>query len=291
MSNRFLWALCAFLIWIVAAPALAAEIRVEAPAETATGRPFYVRVQAEGLKSLEASWLGRLVAPEVSGDAAVFLLGSGLATDPGKHALDIAVKTDGGVQTVTRIVDVKQIKYPEQHLEVAREMVHLTQEQLDRHYKEKARVKAVMDKTSPERFWRCPFERPVAGGVTSAFGLRRIFNGEPRKPHSGVDLRAAEGAPVKAFAPGVVALAEEHYFAGNAVYIDHGQGVVSMYCHLSKIKAQEGRFVSKGEVIGLAGSTGRVTGPHLHFGVAVLGQMVDPLSLFEIACPSLAEGR
>jgi murein DD-endopeptidase MepM/ murein hydrolase activator NlpD len=170
-------------------------------------------------------------------------------------------------------------------------MVHLNQQQLDRHYKEKARVKAVMEKASPERFWQCPFERPVAGGVTSAFGLRRFFNGEPRKPHSGVDLRAAEGAPVKAFAPGIVALAEEHYFAGNAVYIDHGQGVVSMYCHLSKIKAQEGRFVSKGEVIGLAGSTGRVTGPHLHFGVAVLGQMVDPLSLFETACPALAEGK
>jgi len=276
------------LAWACAVQA--AELRIDAPAETAVGKPFYVRVEAPGLKSLEASWLGRTIVPEVSGETAVFLLGAGLAADPGGHALDIAAKTDAGVQTASRTINVAMVKYPEQHLNVERKMVHLSQEQLDRHYREKARVKAVMDAASTERYWRCPFKRPVQGGMTSAFGLRRFFNGEPRKPHSGVDLRAAEGAPIEAFASGIVALAEEHYFAGNAVYIDHGQGVVSMYCHLSKINVQEGRFVSKGDVIGLAGSTGRVTGPHLHFGVSILGQMVDPLALLDTGCPMLAEG-
>jgi murein DD-endopeptidase MepM/ murein hydrolase activator NlpD len=289
MAERLVLVFCSFLV-LVSSAVSAAQIRVNAPAEARLGRPFFVTVRAPGgLESLEVSWLGRTVSPEVRGDRAVVLLGVGLATEPGGHSLGVAAKTGDGPAAVTRKVVVKTRAYPEQHLKVARKMVHLSKEQLDRHYREKARVREVLDSASAERYWECPFERPVPGAMTSAYGLRRFFNGEPRKPHSGVDLRAAEGAPVKAFASGVTALAGEHYFSGNVVYLDHGQGFVSMYCHLSEIRVEEGRFVSKGEVLGLAGSTGRVTGPHLHFGVGVLGEMIDPLALLDTGCPKPLE--
>lgn len=276
---------------LVYIPAAFAEgIRIDVPERVDTGGAFVVRVRTQGLEGLKVEWLGRSVAPMVENGAAEVLLGVGLDVDPGEYEIKVAADTPEGGEAVTRTVAVAAKSYPEQHLEVEREMVHLTQEQLDRHYREKERVRAVLDSTLPERYWSCPFERPVGGDQTSAYGLRRFFNGEARRPHSGVDLRAAEGAPVRAFAAGRVVLAEEHYFSGNVVYIDHGQGLVSMYCHLSKIEAQVGRFVSKGEVIGLAGSTGRVTGPHLHFGVGILGQMVDPLALFGAICPEPSEG-
>ncbi|NHZ47213.1 M23 family metallopeptidase, partial [Nitratidesulfovibrio liaohensis] len=114
-------------------------------------------------------------------------------------------------------------------------------------------------------------------------GLRRVFNGEPRAPHRGLDLRGEAGEPVTACAAGRVVLAENHYFAGNSVYIDHGMGVVSMYFHLSALDVAPGQMVAQGQVIGKVGSTGRVTGPHLHFGMAVLGDMVDPQVLLDIA--------
>ncbi|MBG3878486.1 M23 family metallopeptidase, partial [Desulfovibrio oxamicus] len=123
----------------------------------------------------------------------------------------------------------------------------------------------------------------VPGGVSSLFGLRRVFNGEPRAPHRGLDLRGEAGELVKACAAGRVALAENHYFAGNSVYIDHGMGVVSMYFHLSAMDVTPGQMVAQGQLIGRVGSTGRVTGPHLHFGMAVLGDMVDPQVLLDDA--------
>jgi murein DD-endopeptidase MepM/ murein hydrolase activator NlpD len=278
----FLFAACA--------GSVQAELRVDAPAAAPLGLPFYVNVSEPELEKVRVDWLGRTISPKVAGGGIAVLLGVGLATEAGAHELKVTARAGGETFEVTRKITVKSRKYPEQHLNVARKMVHLSREQLDRHYKEKGRTGAVLQSSHPERFWECPFERPVPGAVTSAFGLRRFFNGEPRKPHSGVDLRAAEGAPIKSMAAGIVALAEEHYFSGNVVYLDHGQGVVSMYCHLSEIKVEEGRFVSKGDVIGLAGSTGRVTGPHLHFGVGILGQMVDPLELLNAGCPKLSEG-
>ena len=288
MANKCL-IIIVFLFFTCAGSALAG-VQVDAPESTSLGLPFYVNISASELASVRVSWLGKTISPKVVRGGVAVLLGVGLSTEAGAHQLKITAQSGGETHEVSRTITVKSRQYPEQHLEVARKMVHLSQEQLDRHYKEKGRTRTVLASSYPERFWECPFERPVPGDVTSAFGLRRFFNGEPRKPHSGVDLRAAEGAPVKAMAAGVVALADEHYFSGNVVYLDHGQGVVSMYCHLSEIKVEEGRFVSRGEVIGLAGSTGRVTGPHLHFGVGVLGQMIDPLELLNAGCPKVWEG-
>jgi len=124
-------------------------------------------------------------------------------------------------------------------------------------------------------------QRPVPGEISSAFGLRRVFNGQPRSQHKGLDLRGSAGTSVLAAADGTVALVEELYFSGNVVYVDHGLGLFSMYAHLSAFDVRPGQRVSRGQVLGRVGSTGRSTGPHLHLGCYVLGTAVDPVPLME----------
>ncbi len=117
---------------------------------------------------------------------------------------------------------------------------------------------------------------PVTGRFSSPFGLRRFFNQQPRKPHSGLDIVAEEGSPVKAAADGIVINTGNYFFNGNTVFIDHGQGLITMYCHLSRVDVKEGDKLNRGDLIGGVGSTGRVTGAHLHWGVLLNGTMVNP---------------
>jgi murein DD-endopeptidase MepM/ murein hydrolase activator NlpD len=128
-----------------------------------------------------------------------------------------------------------------------------------------------------------PFVRPVPGEPTSRFGTRRLFNGEPRSPHPGIDLRAAAGATVAAAGGGRVVLADELYYSGNLVILDHGGGLFTLYAHLSRIDVREGQSVRRGERLGLAGATGRVTGPHLHWGAKVGDREFDPTALLDPA--------
>jgi murein DD-endopeptidase MepM/ murein hydrolase activator NlpD len=132
-----------------------------------------------------------------------------------------------------------------------------------------------------------PLERPPAAG---RFGAKRILNGQPRSPHAGADFAASQGTPVLAAADGAVALAEEHFFSGNAIFLDHGDGLVTMYFHLHEIFVKQGQTVTRGAVIGTVGATGRVTGPHLHFAVRWRGARVDPALLLasprELPSPS-----
>jgi murein DD-endopeptidase MepM/ murein hydrolase activator NlpD len=119
--------------------------------------------------------------------------------------------------------------------------------------------------------------------VISAFGVRSVYNGQPRAPHRGIDFRGATGTPVQAPARGVVVLAEDLYFSGSTVILDHGLGVFSMLCHLSRIDVRQGALVVRGDVLGAIGSTGRVTGPHLHWTLRIGAASVDPLSVLDVA--------
>lgn len=277
------------LLLLLPAAARAAGFTVQCPGSVERGSAFFVRVESDTeLRNLTVRWLDKEFSPQAyqtaRGYAAGMLLGVGLDAPAGHGVLHVFADTAAGRTAQHHKVAVKERAFAEQRLEVDKEYVELSAKDLARHQREKADVVRVLDSADPGLFLECPLVRPVPGAVGSEYGLRRFFNGQPRAPHSGVDLRGGEGEPVLAMAAGRVALAADHYFSGRSVYLDHGQGVVSMYFHLSEILVKPGQFVAKGQAVGKVGSTGRVTGPHLHFGLSVLGQKVDPLPLVDRDC-------
>lgn len=141
-------------------------------------------------------------------------------------------------------------------------------------------------RASAERLWTLGAVRPVEGVAVSGFGVRSVLNGQPRGPHTGLDLAAGTGTPVHAPTPGAVVFARPFYFSGNTVILDHGHGLVSTMAHLSVIDVTEGQRVAQGELLGKVGATGRVTGPHLHWAVRLHGDRVDPLKLLEALAPA-----
>ena len=167
-------------------------------------------------------------------------------------------------------------QYRTQQLKVAPAMVNPSPETEARIEKEREKVGAALATFSPDIPATLRLVQPVPGPRSSSFGLRRVFNGESRRPHSGMDIAAPTGTPIKAPLAGRIIDTGEYYFNGGNVIIDHGQGLTTMYCHLSRIRVEVGQEVKLGEVIGDVGATGRVTGPHLHWGVALSGAMVDP---------------
>lgn len=182
----------------------------------------------------------------------------------------------------TRDLRVSTYPYEVQHVELDDDSrIHLSQADLARVERENRRIGALWSRRGP-RLFELPLAPPLdplpSGG---RFGARRFFNGEPRSPHSGADYGAPAGAPVQAVADGVVALTGDHFFAGKSVFLDHGDGLITMYFHLSEIAVEEGERVERGQVVGNVGSTGRATGPHLHFAIRWRGERVDPGMLLE----------
>ncbi len=259
------------------------DVRLMAPSSVFKGQGFVCRVNpVAGGSEYRIEWLDKTLdlAVGADGDAIEVLLGAGLKRKTGSKLLRLTYVRDGKKETVQRAVDIKDKEYPVQRLTLPKKMVNLSQKNLSRYYKEKDEVTEVLGHRSQGRLWSLPLTRPVPGEVSSAFGLRRFINDQPRSPHRGVDFRGGIGVPIKVCADGVVDLVADHYFSGRSVYVDHGQGVMSMYFHLSDIDVQEGQVVRKGEVLGKMGKTGRATGPHLHFGLYLLGEPVDPMPLF-----------
>jgi murein DD-endopeptidase MepM/ murein hydrolase activator NlpD len=199
-------------------------------------------------------------------------VGINIAATPGSHQVQIHGETSTTVEFA-----VLAKTYPEQRLTITNpKMVNPDPADLKRIELEAARMEQVYVSFSagpaPTRL-----DKPLNGRTSSPFGFRRVFNGEPRNPHSGLDLAAPTGTPVKAPAPGTVVLTGSFYFNGNSVFLDHGQGLISMVCHLSQINVKEGARVRAGEILGLVGATGRATGPHLHWSVSMNGNRVDPV--------------
>jgi murein DD-endopeptidase MepM/ murein hydrolase activator NlpD len=216
------------------------------------------------------------------------LIGIDLDTAPGKYtvrvrasavAIDTAAPNlpDGVIELV-----VKPKKFPTRRLSVNEAFVNPPKEAQARIAAESREQQAIWDAPAATRLWSSPFVRPVAARANSAFGTRSVFNGQSRNPHGGADFLSPAGTPVKAPNAGRVALAKSLYYSGNTVIIDHGLGVFSFLCHLSKINVAAGDVIAAGQIVGLVGATGRVTGPHLHWSLRVSGARVDPLALLAL---------
>lgn len=211
----------------------------------------------------------------VVGDAREWtaLVGIPLATEPGEHS--IAVQTDGSPpRQVAYTVAAKQ--YVEQRLKVAPSTVDLSPENEARYERERAHLATVMATLSEPVPRELRMRVPVPGRRSSSFGLRRVFNGQSRSPHSGMDIAAPTGTAVLAPLPGRVIDTGDYFFNGNTVWLDHGGGLLSMYCHLSAIDVKVGDVLQTGQRLAAVGATGRVTGPHLHWSVMLNRAMVDP---------------
>lgn len=198
----------------------------------------------------------------------------------GNYQGKLQVTFNNGLHRIHLIkLHIEKKTFPEQHLTLPKRQVSPDQATIDRHRRERAELDRVFGRRQQERLWQAPFQLPVQGKQLSPFGVQRILNGQPRSYHSGVDQRARLGEPVTTAGGGLVVLVADHFFAGKSVYIDHGMGIITMYFHLSSIKVNEGERVASGQTIGLAGATGRASGPHLHWGARVHNCKVDPLAL------------
>ncbi len=208
------------------------------------------------------------------------LVGIPRDTAAGNHQARLQVAAHNGLRHSQLVnLPIRKKVFPEQHLNLPPRQVSPDRNAMDRHRRERAELDRIFSRPQQARFWDKPFQLPVQGKLLSPFGVQRILNGQPRSYHSGVDQRARLGEPVASSGGGQVVLVADHFFAGKSVYIDHGMGILTMYFHLSRIDVSEGDRVMAGQIIGLAGATGRASGPHLHWGARVHNCKVDPLAL------------
>jgi len=245
-----------------------------------------------GLEAVSARWHDRAVPFVRRADGWFTVIGVDLDVKPGAYSAELELRfADDRLQTRTQSIEVRGKDYPTTALTVAPKYVQPNPEDQARSARESREIAAVYAQLSPQAYWSEPFAAPIPGVQGGRnFGHRRVFNGQPRAPHSGADLRAATGDAIHAANAGRVALAKDLFFSGNAVFIDHGLGVYTTYLHLSEILVEPGQMVERGELIGRAGATGRVTGPHLHWGVRVLDARVDPFSLLSLGDPAPQSG-
>ena len=203
------------------------------------------------------------------------LAGIDLDTKPGPYRLGIRHDSRTAATQILRVVP-KQFRV--RRLSVPPEFVEPPPQALEQIARDSAALGAAYARVSPKK-WSGSFVLPVEGKPTSNFGTRSYYNGEPRAPHAGVDFMGAPGTPVRAANHGEVVVASPMYFTGNTVVVDYGDRLVSVFAHLSELRAKAGDMVEPNTIVGLVGSTGRVTGPHLHWSVRLNGKRVDPLSL------------
>jgi murein DD-endopeptidase MepM/ murein hydrolase activator NlpD len=224
-----------------------------------------------GITPPKATYQGKpVMVVNEEGQRWIAVVGIPLTVKPGPQILSIE---GAGKQPFT----VQSRHYKEQHITLKNDrQVNPNPEDLKRIERELAEQTKAYRTFSPGTPSNLLLDHPVDGRLSSPFGLRRFFNGQERNPHSGLDFAVPAGTPIKAPAAGKVILVGEYFFNGRTVFVDHGQGFISMFCHMSKVNVKPGQEVPRGSVVGFVGSTGRATGPHMHWNVSLNDARVDP---------------
>jgi len=279
------------------AVATLAAARAQSPVVTLTpalaeaGSPELIRVEAADAASIDGEWMGRKLEffrglnrrSKLDGRAWFALAGVDVEAAVGPSELKISVRlAQGGLREVSLPVEILPAHYRTSSLTVAPQFVEPGPEELKRIEEEKQLKEKVFAVSAPQPLWTGSFLRPVTAAATNSFGERRTFNGQLASIHKGMDFRAIEGTPVRAANRGVVVLARPLYYEGNCVVIDHGLGLFTISMHLSQIAVREGQPVATGDLLGLSGATGRVTGPHLHWAVRWREAYLVPAKLLQL---------
>jgi murein DD-endopeptidase MepM/ murein hydrolase activator NlpD len=251
---------------------------------------FQVKPPAK-LDSLTGTWLGHQITFSFNASSKTWfaLAGVSLETAPGIYPLELSGQRSTGPAplTLSRKFTVGRAKYPkiQVKLTVEGKFTEPSPEQLQQIDEDQKTKQDFLNRVTPEREWSGKFEPPAEAANSDVFGSQRIFNGKAQRPHLGLDFRVPSGTPVAAMNEGTVLLARPLYFEGNCVVLDHGQGLLTLYLHLSEFKVKEGDHVKRGQEVGLSGGTGRATGPHLHVAVRWQGTYLDPARLMQLPLP------
>jgi len=255
------------------APAVAAQAFIAPRVSAVPGGVVTLRIPGAHDARPIVNYGGRPAFVARHQDGWLAVVGIPLDSEPGEQHVEV---TAPGAEARELKFTVAPKQYSVQQLKVPPSQVNLSPEDEARVQRESEKQRAALDSFTDGVPPTLRFQQPVPGRRSSSFGLRRVFNGESRRPHSGMDIAAPTGTPILAPLGGRVVDVGSYFFNGNNVIVDHGQGVLTMYCHLSKIRVAVGQALETGEVIGEVGATGRVTGPHLHWGVSLSGSWVDP---------------
>ena len=283
----------ASLLLCAALPGFAANWTVRAqPNRLLNGAPVLFQVKpAAKLDSMTGTWLGHQLTFTYNASTRTWfaLAGVSIETAPGKYTLELTAEHAGSKTplTFTHTFAVARAEYPKIKVEltVEKKFTEPTPEQ-QAQAAEGVKIKQdYLNRVTPDREWNGNFKAPADAAISDVFGSQRIFNGKAQSPHQGLDFRVPTGTPVAAMNDGTVLLARPLYFEGNFVVLDHGQGLLTLYLHLSEFKVKEGDTVKRGQVIGLSGGTGRATGPHLHVAVRWQGTYLDPARLIQLSLP------
>ncbi len=265
------------------------------PEKLVNGGPVLFQIKPpQKLESLTGSWLGHNIPFSYDPESKTWfaLAGVSLETTPGNYPLELTGETSPGKRPTTQVsfsrkLSVSRAKYPKiaVKLSVEGKFTEPTPDQQKQIADSQQIKKDFLNRVTPEREWSGKFDAPADAAISDVFGSERIFNGKTSSPHLGLDFRVPIGTPVAAMNSGTVLLARPLYFEGNFVVIDHGQGLLTLYLHLSEFKVKEGDQVKRGQEIGLSGGTGRATGPHLHVAVRWQGTYLDPTRLLGLQLP------
>ncbi len=273
-----------FLLLIISTPAFSDEGPISLSSnELNQGGVILINIRKTNADTPEVKWINKTVSLLYRPEKKVYagFITTDLQQKPGTYSLTVLFKPSGiekhsKIKILAKDYGVRKLTLPDGQ-------VNLSAKDIARTNREKEIIDRIWEQPVTLPCFKASFIMPLETEIIGPFGRRSIINDQPRSPHTGIDLRGKKGTPVKASNDGVVVFTGDHFFTGNSVIIDHGAGIFSMYFHLDKINVNKGAGISRGEIIGTVGSTGRSTAPHLHWGVRVGEKRVDPVTLVKVS--------